>query len=134
MRPKQDSITIKFHQNTELRDQLYRYLLENPANSQNRLLNEILANGLAVVTGQYHDQELGVIQEQLASLIRNAELNNQTLHNVNEGLADVQDAITDQYSDVDLLIEPQTKTTTQRHNQKAGQSWQSSIKPCKNFI
>lgn len=116
MKQNQNSITIKFNKNSrDLQDALYAYVLSHPEQTQNQIMQDLLSFGLSVATGAYHDQELNNIQEQLKTLIRNTNINNQTLHNLNEGLADVQDAITGQMSDVDMLITP-TTNETQRKN------------------
>ena len=111
MRLHQKSITIKLDENTS--NELFDYLNANSFKSEQKLLLELIQTGLNVQNGKYHDQELANIQLQLDSLIRNADANNKTMQHIISGLADVQDSITQQTSDTELLITPYTQ-----HSQK----------------
>lgn len=102
----------------QLQQELENYFASEPRRSQNSQLKQLIRLGLAVVTRQYHDQELANLERQVKNLNLTEKTNTEILRKIIEGQADIQDAITGQISDVDAIITP----TTQRqanHNQQA---------------
>lgn len=114
MRLNQKSITIKL--NNDLSNQIFEYLKNNSYQSEQKNMEKLLTLGLSVINGSYKTEELARIQTQLDSLIRHTNTQNTLMKHITIGLADVQDAITDQRSDADLLITQHTKTHQMRNN------------------
>lgn len=115
MRLNQKSVTIKL--NNELSTQIFEYLKNNSYQSEQKNLERLLTLGLSVISGEYKTEELSRMQMQLDSLIRNTNAQATLMKHITIGLADIQDAITDQRSDADLLITQQTKTHQMRSEQ-----------------
>lgn len=105
MKLHQKSINVKLDEN--LSNEVFNYLQASPF-SETKSLTNLLKLGLTVIDGTYHDQELKTLETRTSEIIRMLQLidTHQTL--LQNGLADINDAITNQKSDVDLLIKPTT--------------------------
>lgn len=113
MKLHQKSINVKLDEN--LSNEVFNYLQASPF-SETKSLTNLLKLGLTVINGTYHDQELKTLETRTSEIIRMLQLidTHQTL--LQNGLADINDAITNQKSDVDLLIKPTTIAAQNKKN------------------
>lgn len=113
MKLHQKSINIKLDEN--LSNEVFNYLQASPF-SETKSLTNLLKLGLTVIDGTYHDRELKTLETRTSEIIRMLQLidTHQTL--LQNGLADINDAITNQKSDVDLLIKPTTIAAQNKKN------------------
>ena len=120
----QQQLWIKFNnqnptsQEMQLKKDLKNYFEISSRRSQSDDLKYLLSIGLKVVNGQYHDEELS----QIANQIRNLNLTIQdevaTNNAIIQGIGDLQDAFTGQQSDIDALVTPETQRTRNRRLNK----------------
>lgn len=107
MKLHQKSINIKLDEN--LSNEVFNYLQTSSVSESKSLIN-ILKIGLDVINGKYHDRELHGLETRNEEIIRILTVIEKHQNGIQQGLADVQDAISDQISDTDLLTAPITKT------------------------
>lgn len=116
MRKDQETLNFRFGSNdANLRQTLQNYFDANPKQSRNNLIRVLLANGLAVATGQYHDRELNRLENHIENLSNHIASNDEKLDQIIQGQADLQDAITDQMTDADALITERTRSQQRRN-------------------
>lgn len=118
----QNQLWIKFnnqnpsHQETQLKKDLKNYFETSSRSSQSDDLKDLLILGLKVVNGQYHDEELAQIVNQIKNLNLTMQDEVATNQAIIQGIGDLQDAYTGQQSDIDALITPTTKRTQNRRS------------------
>ena len=123
MRKNQNTVTFRFSTTDHnLRQALQNYFDAHPKQSRNNLLRILIANGLAVANGQYHDRELNRIVIQLQNLANHLDLNNEKMEQIIKGQSDLQDAVTGQLTDADALITPTTQRQARHLNQQNRQA------------
>lgn len=116
----QNQLWIKFnnqnpsHQEIQLKKDLKNYFETSSRSSQSDDLKNLLILGLKVVNGQYHDEELDQIVNQIKNLNLTVQDEVATNQAIVQGIGDLQDAYTGQQSDIDALITPTTKRTQER--------------------
>lgn len=116
----QNQLWIKFnnqnpsHQEIQLKKDLKNYFETSSRSSQSDDLKDLLILGLKVVNGQYHDEELDQIVNQIKNLNLTVQDEVATNQAIVQGIGDLQDAYTGQQSDIDSLITPTTKRTQER--------------------
>lgn len=121
----QQQLWIKFNnqnptsQEMELKKDLKNYFEISSRRSQSDDLKYLLSIGLKVVNGQYHDEELSQIANQIKNLNLTIQDEVATNNAIIQGIGDLQDAFTGQQSDIDALVTPETqRTRNKRINKK----------------
>jgi hypothetical protein len=111
MKLHQKSVNIKLDEN--LSNEVFNYLQTSPL-SEAKSLTNLLTIGLDVVNGKYHDRELHGLETRNDEVIRMLTAIETHQKVLQQGLADINDAVTDQISDTDLLTDPITKTAMKK--------------------
>lgn len=120
----QQQLWIKFNnqnptsQEMELKKDLKNYFEISSRRSQSDDLKYLLSIGLKVVNGQYHDEELSQIANQIKNLNLTIQDEVATNNAIIQGIGDLQDAFTGQQSDIDALVTPETQRTRNRRINK----------------
>lgn len=120
----QQQLWIKFNnqnptsQEMQLKKDLKNYFEISSRRSQSDDLKYLLSIGLKVVNGQYHDEELNQIANQIKNLNLTIQDEVATNNAIIQGIGDLQDAFTGQQSDIDALITPETQRTRNRQRNK----------------
>lgn len=120
----QQQLWIKFNnqnptsQEMQLKKDLKNYFEISSRRSQSDDLKYLLSIGLKVVNGQYHDEELSQITNQIKNLNLTIQDEVATNNAIIQGIGDLQDAFTGQQSDIDALITPETQRTRNRRLNK----------------
>lgn len=120
----QQQLWIKFNnqnptsQEMELKKDLKNYFEISSRRSQSDDLKYLLSIGLKVVNGQYHDEELSQIANQIKNLNLTIQDEVATNNAIIQGIGDLQDAFTGQQSDIDALVTPETQRTRNRRLNK----------------
>ena len=121
----QQQLWIKFNnqnptsQEVQLKKDLKNYFEISSRRSQSDDLKYLLSIGLKVVNGQYHDEELSQIANQIKNLNLTIQDEVATNNAIIQGIGDLQDAFTGQQSDIDALVTPETqRTRNKRLNKK----------------
>lgn len=120
----QQQLWIKFNnqnptsQEMQLKKDLKNYFEISSRRSQSDDLKYLLSIGLKVVNGQYHDEELNQIANQIKNLNLTIQDEVATNNAIIQGIGDLQDAFTGQQSDIDALITPKTQRTRNRQRNK----------------
>lgn len=120
----QQQLWIKFNnqnptsQEMQLKKDLKNYFEISSRRSQSDDLKYLLSIGLKVVNGQYHDEELSQIANQIKNLNLTIQDEVATNNAIIQGIGDLQDAFTGQQSDIDALITPETQRTRNRQRNK----------------
>lgn len=121
----QQQLWIKFNnqnptsQEMQLKKDLKNYFEISSRRSQSDDLKYLLSIGLKVVNGQYHDEELSQIANQIKNLNLTIQDEVATNNAIIQGIGDLQDAFTGQQSDIDALVTPETqRTRNKRINKK----------------
>ena len=102
----------------QLKKDLKNYFEISSRRSQSDDLKYLLSIGLKVVNGQYHDEELSQIANQIKNLNLTIQDEVATNNAIIQGIGDLQDAFTGQQSDIDALITPETQRTRNRRQNK----------------
>lgn len=120
----QQQLWIKFNnqnptsQEMQLKKDLKNYFEISSRRSQSDDLKYLLSIGLKVVNGQYHDEELSQIANQIKNLNLTIQDEVATNNAIIQGISDLQDAFTGQQSDIDALVTPETQRTRNRRLNK----------------
>lgn len=120
----QQQLWIKFNnqnptpQEVQLKKDLKNYFEISSRRSQSDDLKYLLSIGLKVVNGQYHDEELSQIANQIKNLNLTIQDEVATNNAIIQGIGDLQDAFTGQQSDIDALVTPETQLTRNRRINK----------------
>lgn len=120
----QQQLWIKFNnqnptsQEMQLKKDLKNYFEISSRRSQSDDLKYLLSIGLKVVNGQYHDEKLNQIANQIKNLNLTIQDEVATNNAIIQGIGDLQDAFTGQQSDIDALITPETQRTRNRRLNK----------------
>lgn len=120
----QQQLWIKFNnqnptsQEMQLKKDLKNYFEISSRRSQSDDLKYLLNIGLKVVNGQYHDEELSQIANQIKNLNLTIQDEVATNNAIIQGIGDLQDAFTGQQSDIDALVTPETQRTRNRRLNK----------------
>lgn len=120
----QQQLWIKFNnqnptpQEVQLKKDLKNYFEISSRRSQSDDLKYLLSIGLKVVNGQYHDEELSQIANQIKNLNLTIQDEVATNNAIIQGIGDLQDAFTGQQSDIDALVTPETQRTKNRRINK----------------
>lgn len=120
----QQQLWIKFNnqnptsQEMQLKKDLKNYFEISSRRSQSDDLKYLLSIGLKVVNGQYHDEELSQIANQIKNLNLTIQDEVATNNAIIQGIGDLQDAFTGQQSDIDALVTPETQRTKNRRQNK----------------
>lgn len=120
----QQQLWIKFNnqnptsQEIQLKKDLKNYFEISSRRSQSDDLKYLLSIGLKVVNGQYHDEELNQIANQIKNLNLTIQDEVATNNAIIQGIGDLQDAFTGQQSDIDALVTPETQRTRNRRLNK----------------
>lgn len=120
----QQQLWIKFNnqnptsQEMQLKKDLKNYFEISSRRSQSDDLKYLLSIGLKVVNGQYHDEELSQIANQIKNLNLTIQDEVATNNAIIQGIGDLQDAFTGQQSDIDALVTPETQRTRNRRINK----------------
>lgn len=121
----QQQLWIKFNnqnptsQEMQLKKNLKNYFEISSRRSQSDDLKYLLSIGLKVVNGQYHDEELSQIANQIKNLNLTIQDEVATNNAIIQGIGDLQDAFTGQQSDIDALVTPETqRNRNMRQNKK----------------
>lgn len=120
----QQQLWIKFNnqnptsQEMQLKKDLKNYFEISSRRSQSDDLKYLLSIGLKVVNGQYHDEELSQIANQIKNLNLTIQDEVATNNAIIQGIGDLQDAFTGQQSDIDALVTPETQRTRNRKRNK----------------
>lgn len=121
----QQQLWIKFNnqnptsQEMQLKKDLKNYFEISSRRSQSDDLKYLLSIGLKVVNGQYHDEELSQIANQIKNLNLTIQDEVATNNAIIQGIGDLQDAFTGQQSDIDALVTPETqRNRNMRQNKK----------------
>lgn len=120
----QQQLWIKFNnqnptsQEIQLKKDLKNYFEISSRRSQSDDLKYLLSIGLKVVNGQYHDEELSQIANQIKNLNLTIQDEVATNNAIIQGIGDLQDAFTGQQSDIDALVTPETQRTRNRQRNK----------------
>lgn len=120
----QQQLWIKFNnqnpksQEMQLKKDLKTYFEISSRRSQSDDLKYLLSIGLKVVNGQYHDEELSQIANQIKNLNLTIQDEVATNNAIIQGIGDLQDAFTGQQSDIDALVTPETQRTRNRRQNK----------------
>lgn len=118
----QNQLWLKFSSNPtdrekQLKKDLKTYFETSSRSSQSDDLKDLLILGLKVVNGQYHDEELSQIVNQLQNMNLTIQDEVATNEAIIQGIGDLQDAYTGQSSDIDALITPTTKRAQQERKE-----------------